>query len=245
MNSSVKIDEVVKSLLIQQGEYTEHKYMQYLDLALRGLKELSFDVLMEVKVATLSVNTNLTVDLPCDYVNYTRIGVCKPDGRIYTLGVDEQICLSKGIDVCGNEVANDGKMGSTWIGNYRNGESTGGVYGLGGGQNANGYYRIDRENNQIALSSDVEHTEIVLEYISDGSNVNGDNTINTLSEEALRAYIYWKSIQRKRNSTGQDRELARRDWYNEKRLARARVLNFTPDQAKRITRKGFKQSPRF
>jgi len=245
MNSSVKLDEVVKSLLIQQGEYTEHKYMQYLELALRGLKELSFDVLMEVKVATLPVNTNLTVDLPCDYVNYTRIGVCKPDGRIYTLGVDEQICLSRDIDYCGEEEANTGRLGGTWIGKYRNGESVGGVYGLGGGQNANGYYRIDRENNQIALSSDVQHTEIVLEYISDGSNVNGDNVINTLSEEALRAYMYWKSIQRKRNSTGQDREMARRDWYNEKRLARARVINFTPDQARRITRKGFKQSPRF
>ena len=244
MTGSITIDEVVKSLLIQQGEYTEHKYMQYLELAIRGLKELSFDVLMEVKVIKLSVNTNLTVDLPNDYVNYTRIGVCKPDGRIYTLGYDNQICLSKGIDACGDEVANDGKLGSTWIGNYRNGESTGGVYGLGGGQNANGYYRIDRENNQIALSSDVEQDEIILEYISDGSNVNGDTKINTLSEEALRAYIYWKSIQRKRNAAGQDREMARRDWYNEKRLARARVVNFTPDQARGITRKGFKQSPR-
>ena len=130
-------------------------------------------------------------------------------------------------------------------GDYSGASSDAPMLYIGGGQNANGYYRIDRENNQIALSSDVEHTEIILEYISDGSNVNGDNVINTLSEEALRAYIYWKSIQRRRNSTGQDREFARRDWYNEKRLARARVVNFTPDQAKRITRKGFKQSPRF
>lgn len=245
MTGSVTLDEVVKSLLIQQGEYTEHKYMQYLDLAVRGLKELSFDVLMEVKVKKLTVNSNLTVDLPMDYVNYTRIGVCHTDGRIHTLGYDEELCLSKGIDACGDEETNDGQLSSTWIGNYRNGESTGGVYGVGGGQNGFGYYRIDRENNQIALSSDVEQDEIVLEYISDGSNVNGDTTINVLSEEALRAYIYWKSIQRKRNAPGQEKEFARRDWYNEKRLARARVVNFTPDQARQVTRKGTKASPRF
>ncbi len=250
MTRTVKVDEVIKSLLIQQGEYTEHKYMQYLDIALRGLKELSFDILQEIKVADLAINTNLTVDLPVDYVNYTRIGVCKGDGRIHTLGYDERICLSKGIDVCGNEEPPDGELDGTWtgnyglIGNFRNGESIGNIYGLGGGQNGNGYYRIDREKHQIALSSEVTADSIVLEYISDGSNVNGDTSVNVLAEEALRSYIYWKSIQRKRNTSGQDRELARRDFYNEKRLARARIVNFTPEQALQVTRKGFKQSPR-
>ena len=69
--------------------------------------------------------------------------------------------------------------------------------------------------------------------------------VNTLSEEALRSYIYWKKVQRKRKTPLQEKELARRDFYNEKRLARARIVNFTPDQARQITRKGFKQSPRF
>ena len=76
MNNYVSVEEVIKSLLIQQGEYTEHKYMSYLDIAMRGLKELSFDATQEVKAITLTVNDNLTVDLPSDYVDYVRIGVC-------------------------------------------------------------------------------------------------------------------------------------------------------------------------
>ena len=55
------LDEVIKSLLIQQGETSEHKYMQYLDIAIRGLKELTFDILQQIKVANLDVNSNLNV----------------------------------------------------------------------------------------------------------------------------------------------------------------------------------------
>ena len=244
MSGSVTLDEVVKSLLIQEGEHTEHKYMQYLDIAIRGMKELSFDILQDIKIANLSINDNLTVDLPKDFVNYARIGVCN-NGRIETLGFDERICLDRDIDACGEELPNSSNKDGSWVGNYRNGEAVGGSYGLGGGQNKNGYYRLDREKNQLALSSEVKGGSIVIEYISDGSSVDGDMRVNTLSEEALRSYIYWKKVQRKRNTPLQEKELARRDFYNEKRLARARIVNFTPDQARQITRKGFKQSPRF
>mgnify|MGYP003134696658 FL=1 len=245
MPKDVKLDEVVKSLLIQHGEQTEHKYMMYLDVAIRGLKELTFDILQQIKSETLTVNTNLTVDLPCDYVNYTRIGLCRSHGRIETLGYDEYLCSQHNVDVCGDEKANDfsGEEGVSG-GNSRNAELTGGWYGLGGGHR-NGYYRIDRDKARILLSSELSGKSIVLEYVSDGSNPNGDMKINALAEEALRAYMHWKVLQRRSGIPLQEKEAARRDWYNEKRLARARVVNFTPDQAWRIARKQVKQSPKF
>ena len=42
--NKILIRDVVKSLLIQEGSFTDHKMMQYMDIALRGLKELSYDV---------------------------------------------------------------------------------------------------------------------------------------------------------------------------------------------------------
>ena len=241
----VTLDEIVKSLLIQQGESTEHKYMQYLDVAIRGLKELTFDILQQVKTETLTVNDNLTVDLPKDYVNYTRIGQCKSHGRIETLGYDEYLCIQNKIDCCGAPDDHDfsGEI-SVSGGNSRNGELTGGWYGRSGGYR-DGYYRIDREKSQIALSSELAGESIVLEYISDGSRINGDMKVNVLAEEALRAYMWWKLLQRKSNVPLGEKEAARRDWYNEKRLARARIVNFTPDQAWRISRRQVKQSPKF
>ena len=69
--------------------------------------------------------------------------------------------------------------------------------------------------------------------------------VNALAEEALKSYMWWKLVQRKSNIPLGEKEAARRDWYNEKRLARARIVNFTPDQAWRISRRQVKQSPKF
>ena len=116
---------------------------------------------------------------------------------------------------------------------------------MGGSHNTHGYYRICKEKNQIEVSSNFNTgSELVLEYISDGSTDDGSYELHIYAEEALRAYIWWKYIQRKRNTSGQDRELARRDWYNEKRLAIARFNTFNKEEALNASRKNFRQSPR-
>ena len=252
MNNYVSVEEVIKSLLIQQGEYTEHKYMQYLDIALRGLKELAFDVTQEVKAKTLPVNENLTVDLPSDYVDYVRIGVCN-NGVIRDLSKYLGSCLSRATDECGAPIAKSSGSDTRdldniediyWFSNYRGGENMGRIYGVGGGQSDFGYYRIDTERNQISLASPFAGGSIYLEYIGDGSGDNGQYDIHVHAEEALRAYIWWKSIQRKRMIPMNEKEMARRDWYNEKRLAIARFSNFTKQEALQQSRKNFKQTPK-
>ena len=58
------------------------------------------------------------------------------------------------------------------------------------------------------------------------------------------SFIHWKTIQRKRGINQGEKEAARRDWYNEKRLAIARLSKFTKEEALQTTRKAFKQSPK-
>ena len=41
-----------------------------------------------------------------------------------------------------------------------------------------------------------------------------------------------------------EKMLAEKDFYNQKRLARARMQSFTKDEALQTTRKAFKQSPK-
>ena len=41
-----------------------------------------------------------------------------------------------------------------------------------------------------------------------------------------------------------EKEMARRDWYNEKRLAIARFSNFTKQEALQQARKNFKLTPK-
>ena len=45
----VTLDEVIQSLLVEEGKNSEHEYLRYFNLGLKGLKELSFDVVKNIK----------------------------------------------------------------------------------------------------------------------------------------------------------------------------------------------------
>ena len=68
--------------------------------------------------------------------------------------------------------------------------------------------------------------------------------IHKFCEEALRSYMYYKYIQRKRGVPANEKQMAKRSYYNEKRLARARMMNFNKEASMQISRKAFKQSPK-
>jgi hypothetical protein len=242
MNTSkyITVDEVVRSLLIQKGENTPHNYLRFLDIAHRGLKELTFDVLNDTNVALLTVDSTLRVDLPEDYVDYNFIGIVDVRGRLQPLGHKNDIPKVG----TGNTIT---PTYSSSIDEEALNQHGGGIYGLGGGQNQNGYYSpsIDQENWQMIFTSTEVGKLIYLEYISDGRKKGGATVIHPYAEEALRAYVFWKDIQRKRGTSGQDRELARRDYYNEKRLAKARMKAFTKEEVLQQIRKSFKQSPKY
>jgi len=229
------LDEVVRELLIEEGMNTTHNYLRYLTIANRGLKELTYDVLGSTKVMLLTVGNTMRIDLPVDFTDYSFVGIIASDGRVHTMG------NRKNIPLVGtqNTVAQQSDDYAFYYG---------GVFGYGGGQNEHGYYspKIDYDNWQMVFSSTEVGKVIYLEYISDGRAEGGETVIHPYAVEALIAWTYWKSIvRRRRGVTTNDKEEARRTYYNEKRLARARVCGFTKEESLQQIRKGYKQSPKF
>lgn len=224
---------VVTDYLSDQEKYTTHEYLRLLNIANRGLKELTFDILGNTKVVLLEVDSSLRVDLPDDYVDYNFIGVLNNN---YTL---EPLGFNKKIPVSGDENINS-KLYNEVV------AASGGLFGLGGGQNSNGYYapQIDKEEWQIILGSTLVGLTIYLEYISDGTDYSSESVIHPYAEEALVSYLYWKDIQRKKYVSESEKVLARKDFYNEKRKARARLCAFTKDEAIQVIRTNYKQTPR-
>ena len=55
-------------------------------LALRGIREMGFDMMKRIRSLRLPVNTSLsTVDLPDDFVDLTKIGYVGLDGLVLSL----------------------------------------------------------------------------------------------------------------------------------------------------------------
>jgi len=391
------IDEVVNDfqLMIDDTSYDKNAQIYQLRLlALQGLRELKFDVEQSVKTKELFINTTtLKCTLPTDYVKMIKIGFKNDNDEIHPLGYKSNLSLNAGAQ----SFINDDSYNEN---NPYYHTDIGKKFGVGGGKNSLGYYRLNRDKNTVSFSSDVAGKTVFMEYISDGlgsdqsetegqqprdhiirldfnsagttgdkirngsvlripradssssyysyvfttgtptthshikiaaeddaavvaekfstainggyshldifpksnkikashftsssivtltySDITADpyplsledaNFNNNLSqtvgvstikvvtsqtliqqgiagtgprvhklcEEALRCYIYYKYIQRKRGVPANEKQMAKRAYYNEKRLARARMMNFNKEAAMQISRKAFKQSPK-
>jgi hypothetical protein len=243
--------------------------------ALRGIREMGFDMSRIIRSLKLPVNTtNNTVALPDDYVDWTKVGVVGSDGLVYVLGENKNLNYSQkyATDDAGNNYDNDGdglleredsksatNSGSPSVGadisdgtdsfvfrNYVYDNNQGRLYGAGGGHYY-GQFRVNLDQNRIELKGNNSMNEVVIEYIADEARRPGktrDTQVHIYAEEALRAYIYYRLIERKSSVPAGEKARARSEYYNERRKANSRLKSVTKEEILKTIRKNFKQAPK-
>jgi hypothetical protein len=250
----VTVDQVVNDfvLTLEGDDYANNASDTLIhNYALRGIREMGFDLLQRVRSIKLSAGTNNTVDLPDDFVSLVKVGIVGSDGLVHVFGENKNINYSQAYrtDAAGNSIDSDGdgvfdrvdSKGSVATGgvfgaddfivfsNYIYQNNIGQIYGLGGGF-YEGEYRLNLDQNRIEFSSNSSVNEIVIEYIAD---------------EARRSYIYYKIIERKSSVPMAEKARARSEYYNERRKANARLKAFSKEEALKTIRKNFKQAPKY
>jgi hypothetical protein len=263
-NNYIKVSQVVNDFIVTQDhdDYAGHVSDTSLRTqALRGVREMGFDILQVVRSLKLTVDVaTSSVELPCDYVDWTKVGVVGNDGLVYVLGMNKNINYSQKMKDCGEcEDREDSKTptsGFSTVGGdgikagfdsyifrnfiYQNNE--GRLYGVGGGTYY-GEFRINQDQNRIELELDSGVSEIVLEYIADEARAE-DPHVHIYAEQALRSYIYYRVIERKASVPANEKARARQEYYNELRKANARMKSFTKEELLKTIRKNSKQSPK-
>ena len=68
------IDKIVRGFLLQR-RWPVHFYVECIAYAQRCFAELHFDTLKNVRTVPLSLNSYGAAQLPCDYLDYCKIGV--------------------------------------------------------------------------------------------------------------------------------------------------------------------------
>lgn len=241
------------------------------NIALRGIREFGFDVSSRVRSLKRSVASNNTIALPDDYVDMVKLGVVGDDGVVHVLGQNKNINYSQKLETPNttadsnngplNINANlildreDDKGGTAGADsntnsydvyvfeNYLYQGGLGRLYGIGGGH-LRGEYRINLDQNRIEIDTESSVTEVVLEYVADEAR-STNPVIHVYVEEALRSYMYYKLCERKSTVPANEKARARSEYYNERRKAKARLGNFTKDEALKTIRKNFKQAPKY
>jgi len=266
------LDSIVKEYMIETGESQTNKYARYYQSAVAGLREFNLNSAGVIKAVELPIKVNDTVDLPHDYIQYTTIGLTGSDGQIHALGRNDSLSMIPQSDNCGQPLplaargddgvtplVNGGLYQRDLITSYRNGEFMGRIFGVRGGINPFGQFRIDRENSLIILTDLNRHVNsgrkvnsntipihtIVLEYIADINKVDKDFVIHPFMIEALKAWIYFKAVQRDRVQRGGTKDRARRDYYTEARWAKKRFTSATLKEWTAAFRSGNLAAPKW
>ncbi len=251
MDNKVTLTHIVNSVL-NQIDTDDKDFARLYQIGVSGIKELMVDAGLAVKTVKLTKEPNNTFVLPRDYINWVKIGVLGSDNKIYTLTENKQISLynsnspdkivASGSYIAGNYDVhtNTTDYHNFWIDgvNYN-------VFGVGSGISDIGYFNVDEENCVIVCGSEVTSEYAYLEYVTDPTRCETDDyEIHFHLQQALEDFIYWKAIQKKKDVPYVEKERARKEYYNQKKLGKARIRAFRMgvalESAHRHTHLGFK-----
>src|SRR5688572_13363287 len=85
----ITLNSVVDDYL-NESEQSVHKYFKTWQIAYRGLEQMGLDAFYRIQSVKLPVNANLTVTLPPNYMNWTKVGVLNGRGEIIPLNYNEK-----------------------------------------------------------------------------------------------------------------------------------------------------------
>lgn len=242
------LDNIVRSALADR-QYPMHWYLQFLQYGIDAVRALNFDVLQNVKSVRLPVNNYKAVTLPCDYVDYVRVGT--ETGQYILPWGEKQDSFNRlnKFDSNGNKIpygdieATTGILPADWEGfwytNYVNdkGEHLGRIF-----NNFSSYrnsFVVLRERNEIQLDVSYTGTEIVLDYITDGLTTSASNAIHPYAIDCIKAFIFWKMKEHSRAYNISERQIAKEEYYNQLRILKGRIHDIDVNDIKRSLAGGY------
>jgi hypothetical protein len=220
--------------------------------AKRGLQELNYDALKEIKMIEVEIGDDYRLTLPQDYVNYVRISTVDKMGNFrpmiestrtgivkaylqdheYNILFDEDGNALEGSSITEENSQNVSIQNQ----NYRrigyeedNAINRRPQFNLDASKaNVNGDFVISKREGYIRFGSSLPSRIVVLEYVSDGLEYADPSEIkiHKLAENALYMWIRWQILSNKRNTQEYVVRRSEKDWNREYQKAKLRLSNY-------------------
>lgn len=234
-SKQIKLDTIVRTSLQDHG-LPMHYYFRFLNWAIRGLKQATYDHAINIKSVRRTVTDYNAVIVPDDFVDLIMIGEERGDEVVPYLNNGALNRLNN-LDTEGNKInypTLDTQYNSglyhvlSHEDNFNNhGEYKGRDFAYVGGKHQSYMYLAERQ--EIQLKNTVASTEVVMTYISDGVITSDANLVHPYAEELILTWIRWKRLEHlprlHRNETAESK--AEKRYYNEKRILRGRMNEMT------------------
>lgn len=258
----VTLDSIIRSACEERDDLNLKKYRKFEMWALESLQELSMDACQEIKTLKQTIDPyTCAVPFPKDMAKWIKLGEKKGD-RLRVFSVNNRLLMVNDTDDCGQPIRNakykpnysplgfalggdeDGDNGGFWFYNYGYyGDTSGAIYGFGGGAQEDGQFRVDRENRRFVFASHFANKDIYIEYVTNGIDPTAGSLVPMVIQKAVKYYILWRDANSDPSRGLGERETAKMEYYNEERWAARRVSPMTADKVIEIWRGRIMQTP--
>ncbi len=250
------LNEIINNYMVGRDEddYTsKNARYQILYQAKRGVRELYYDVVKEVRAIEQDLSDKLSITLPPDFVNYVRISWVDSNGQLHPMAVDgnhsiaevylqdhsyELLFNDEGCVLKDNN-GSGGRLLNTILNSDEDNTTNNTCYSFCNDYfqpnkdfsrvYSNGSFRINKSSGIIEFSSDAQSKSIVLEYISDGlfegceGQPEAEIKIHKFAEKALIDFIYYELVKNRRSVPANEKARARKEYYNSRRISKRRI----------------------
>jgi hypothetical protein len=187
-------------------------------------------------VAQLTVGSNLYFALPQNYVNWIRVSVINEEGRLQPLNINNKINTASGYlqnykhEILFNhegELLTTDMVNAYQIPHIRHTFKTTQDTSL---LSKHGEFKVNEERGTIHFSSNLEDQVVVIEYLSDGLDLENireeEIKVHKDLQDAIRWFAISEIISTRRNANQYDKSSARNRYNTERHKALIASLNF-------------------
>jgi hypothetical protein len=253
----LKLKDIIYSYMDEAIQNTS-VFRRLWTLAIRGLQDLSMDVFPNIKTCKVCIDGNMTAQLPEDYINWSKVGVLNMQGEVATLKLNNNLTLYADTSVDRLLLNTDSIGGGLAFGNLANlfylnyydgsyGYGLTNLYGISGNEATKiGEFKIDEEHGIIIVDNQYPTDYIILEYLA-APSCDDDYKVPIQGQEALIAWLSWHDISQlaaSRKVSVYDKTARRREYYNQKRLARERLKPIRIQDIYNITQDAIRLVPK-
>tara|TARA_R110000868_G_scaffold18009_3_gene78278 strand:- start:114 stop:881 length:768 start_codon:yes stop_codon:yes gene_type:complete len=229
----IGIEEVINGYLLRSDQ-SNHSFYKCWHIAFDGMTQLGLDFFYQIKSVKLPINANLTVTLPADYLNYSKIGVLNGAGEIIPLSYNSKLTTAFDLSSTRLTQTQDDTISTLWQANspiwynYWNGSGYSNLYGIPSGAPFVGSFKVDNANGVIVLDENFSYEYLMVEYVASPQE-GVDCYIPIQFKEALMWFIAWQDISMmpntRKGSLG-DKAQREKNYFRERKLANARWRPF-------------------
>lgn len=230
--ATTKIDSIVREVILERN-LTPHDYIQFLSFGVSCVKELSLDITGDVQTIELTVDQFSRIKLPCDYVDWVRVGT---NSGQYVLNMGETSTFHRKLKLEGGVYVPRGdavdEITVAWAT----------TQWYWGGFSAGSFTKTDEfmlvENGTIMQLNNnygVGDT-ITLDYIY-FDKANASTEIHKYAESTVKAWMEYRYISLLPRANPYDKKIAEQYYYDQKSLLRGRMNNLNAETILRLKAK--------